>query len=276
MLGSLLHSRAGLSGAVFLAIFLLLIAAAPALNLPAPTRGNLMARLAPPTWFGAHPLGTDQLGRDIASRILFGGRATMLIAGSAVILGGIVGVAAGIWAGFSGGIVDRVLMRVVDIQLAFPLILLALLVIAAVGPSVANLVVVLAVTSWVRYARIIRGEVLALREREFVQAAYAIGGGSWHIMIRHILPNVATPALVVATLELARVILLDAGLSFLGLGLPPPNPSWGRMLADGRTTIATAWWAVTFPGLTIMLTVLSVNLLGDWLRDYFDPRGPKR
>jgi peptide/nickel transport system permease protein len=276
-LSALRRSKTGLFGAVVLAVFVAFILLAPLLGLPDPTRSDLMARLHAPSWTNpfaahAHPLGTDQLGRDILSRILFGGRATVLVASCAVLLGGVVGVFLGIWAGFSGGIVDRLLMRLVDIQLAIPLMLLALLVVAAMGPSLENLIIVLAVTSWIRYARIIRGEVLALKQREFVLSAHAIGASTGRIMFRHILPNVLTPTLVVATLELARVILLDAGLSFLGLGMPPPTPSWGRMLADGRVYISSAWWVVTFPGLAIMLTVLSVNLLGDWLRDYFDPR----
>ena len=150
--------------------------------------------------------------------------------------------------------------------------LLALMVVAAAGPSLQTLVIVLALVSWVRYARIVRGQVLAVREREFVQSARAIGASAPRILLRHILPNVLTPAVVVATLELARVIVLEAGLSFLGLGVQPPSPSWGRMLAEGRTYISSAWWIITFPGIALMLTVLSVNLLGDWLRDYFDPR----
>jgi peptide/nickel transport system permease protein len=233
--------------------------------------------MAAPTWSslfspGSHPLGTDELGRDILSRILYGSRVTLSIAAAAVILGGVVGVLLGIVAGYSRGMVDRVLMRIVDVQLSLPLMLLALLVVAALGPSTRNLIIVLALTSWLRYARIIRGQVLALREREFILSAHSIGAGTWRIILRHLLPNVMTPALVIATLELARIIIMDASLSFLGLGVQPPNPSWGRMLADGRVYISSAWWIVTFPGIAILLTVLSVNLLGDWLRDYFDPK----
>lgn len=274
---ALLKSRTGLFGFMLVSVFVLTALFAPYLGLPVPTRSNLVARMAAPTWTGlfspgAHPLGTDELGRDILSRIVHGSRVTLTIATAAVVLGGIVGTLLGIVAGYYRGMVDRVLMRIVDIQLALPLMLLALLVIAALGPSTTNLVVVLALTSWLRYARIIRGQVLALREREFVLSAHAIGAGTWRIMIKHLLPNVLTPALVVATLELARIIIMDAALSFLGLGVQPPNPSWGRMLADGRVYISTAWWIVTFPGVAILLTVLSVNLLGDWLRDYFDPK----
>ncbi|NDW04973.1 ABC transporter permease [Jiella pacifica] len=274
---ALLRSKAGLFGWIILSIFVLAALLAPVLGLDSPVRGSLSARLDPPTWTGLfspgpHPLGTDQLGRDILSRIIYGSRVTLAVAAAAVILGGIVGVGLGIVAGYFRGMTDRILMRLVDIQLAFPLMLLALLVVAALGPSLRNIIIVLALTSWIRYARIIRGQVLAVREREFVQSARAIGSGTLRIMFRHILPNVLTPALVVGTLELARVIIMDAALSFLGLGVPPPAPSWGRMLADGRTYLSTAWWIVTFPGLAIVLTVLSVNLVGDWLRDYFDPK----
>lgn len=276
-LKDLTRSKAGLFGAVLLLIIVAVALLAPVLDLPDPTRGDLRARLAGPTWDGlfapgAHPLGTDEVGRDILSRLIHGSRMTLMVASTAVILGGIVGTVLGIVAGYKGGIIDRLLMRLVDIQLAIPLMLLALLVVAALGPSITNVVLVLALTSWIRYARIIRAQVLSLREREFVQSARAIGASTARIMFLHILPNVLTPALVVGTLELARIIIMDAALSFLGLGVQPPTPSWGRMLADGRVYLSSAWWAVTFPGLAIVLTVLSVNLFGDWLRDYFDPK----
>lgn len=273
------HNWLGILGAALLVLLLTLALAGPWLGLPDPTRGDLRARMVGPTisWagLGAHPLGTDQLGRDILSRIIVGSRVTLMIAGSAVILGGIIGVVLGLVAGYFGGWYDRVLMRLVDIQLAFPLMLLALLVVAALGPSLHNLIAVLALTSWVRYARIVRGQVLTVRELDYVQAARALGAGHLRILARHILPNVLTPILVVATLELARTIVLEAGLSFLGLGIQPPSPSWGRMLADGRTYIASAWWIITLPGLALMLTVLGVNLLGDWLRDWLDPKSER-
>lgn len=277
ILRALCRSRAGLIGALLIVIFIGVALLAPALDLPDPVRSNLRARMLPPTWTalwspGPHPLGTDQVGRDILSRIVHGSRVTLVVAGSAVLIGGIVGVFLGILAGYVGGIVDRMLMRLVDIQLAIPLMLLALLVVAALGPSLTNLIIVLALTSWIRYARIVRGQVLTLRDREFVLSARAVGAGTMRVMLRHILPNVMTPALVVATLELARVIIMDAALSFLGLGVQPPAASWGRMLAEGRVYIQSAWWIVTFPGLAIVLAVLSVNLFGDWLRDVFDPK----
>lgn len=273
------HNWLGLLGAALIVLLLALALAGPWLGLPDPTRGDLRARMLAPTlsWsgLGSHPLGTDNLGRDILSRIIAGSRVTLTVAASAVLLGGLVGVMLGLVAGYFGGWWDRVLMRLVDIQLAFPLMLLALLVVAALGPSLHNLIAVLALTSWVRYARIIRGEVLSVREREYIQSVRAMGGSDLRILLRHILPNVLTPALVVATLELARTIVLEAGLSFLGLGIQPPSPSWGRMLADGRTYIASAWWIITLPGLALLATVLSVNLLGDWLRDWLDPRGER-
>jgi peptide/nickel transport system permease protein len=266
----------GLIGLLLLTVLVLLAVFGPLLDLPDPTRTNLRARMAAPTLsfagLGAHPLGTDQLGRDILSRIVAGSQVTLMVAGAAVVLGGVLGTLLGLVAGFFGGWLDRILMRLVDIQLAVPLMLLALMVVAALGPSLQNLIIVLALVSWVRYARIVRGQVLAVREREFVQSARAIGASAPRIILRHILPNVLTPAVVVATLELARVIVLEAGLSFLGLGVQPPFPSWGRMLAEGRTYISSAWWIITFPGLALMLTVLAVNLLGDWLRDHLDPR----
>ena len=277
---AILRSRTALFGWGLLSLLVLLAILGPTIGLPNPVKSELGARLIPPTWtftdLASHPLGTDQLGRDILSRIIHGSRVTLSVGLAAVVLGGFVGVMLGLVAGFFGGITDRILMRLADMQLSLPLMLLALLVVAALGPSLQNLIIVLALTGWVRYARIIRGQVLSLREREFVLSARVIGASPLRIMIHHILPNVLTPALVVATLELARVIVMEAALSFLGLGVQPPSPSWGRMLAEGRTLISTAWWITTFPGVAILLTVLSVNLVGDWLRDHFDPRTIKR
>lgn len=274
-LPALARSKPGLIGAVILTIFVLAALFAPMLGLPDPVKGDLLSRLKPPTiglsGFGVHPLGTDQLGRDILSRIVHGGRVTLMIAALSVLTGGIFGVVIGLVAGFFGGWTDRILMRIVDMQLAVPLTILALLVIAALGPSLHILVIVLALTSWVQYARVVRGQVLAVKSREYIQSARAIAASPSRIIFHHILPNVMTPAIVVLTLELARIILLEAGLSFLGLGIQPPAAAWGRMLSEGRAFMSTAWWLSVFPGLAIMLTVLGVNLLGDWLRDYFDP-----
>jgi peptide/nickel transport system permease protein len=273
---AILKSRAGTFGWAFLAIFVLVSILSPWIAPHDPTAANIKLRMAPPTisWsgFGKYPLGNDQLGRDVLSRLLIGSRVTLLVAGSAVLLGGIVGVLMGLVSGYFGGWPERIIMRLADIQLAFPLMILALIIVAVLGPSLRNLVLVLALTSWVRYARIVRGDVLSLREREFIMSARAVGASSRRILLKHILPNVITPAIIVGTLELARVVIMEAALSFLGLGVQPPDPSWGRMLADGRTYLASAWWLATFPGVAILLLVLSVNLAGDWMRDYFDPR----
>lgn len=244
--------------------------------LPSPVIPDIMSRLSPPTisWtgLGAHPLGTDQLGRDILSRVLHGATTTLSISLASVMLGAALGVLIGLVSGYFGGIADRLLMRIVDIQLALPLLLLALLVIAVLGPSVLNIVIVLALTGWIPFARVTRGQVLSLKERDFILSARVIGTSPLGIMFRNILPNVASPLLVVGTLEFARIILLESALGFLGLGVQPPSPSWGRMLSEGRGYISDAWWVVLFPGLAISLSVMSVNFLGDFLRDYFDPR----
>jgi peptide/nickel transport system permease protein len=219
-----------------------------------------------------HPLGTDHLGRDLLARVIHGARPALLVGFAAVAISGVMGMAAGLIAGYFGGRLDDVLMRLADIQLAFPFILLAIAVIGVLGPSLQTIIIVIGVSSWVVYARIVRGAVLGLREREFVQAALALGGGDGRVVLRHILPNVFTPWLVVATLDMARVIVIESALSFLGLGVQPPTPTWGGMLADGRVYISTAWWLATFPGLAILVTVLGINLFGDGLRDTLDPR----
>ena len=282
----LVASRAGF----FVALFLIMALAAPILTPHDPLKMDLKKRLAPPTMSlsgpGDFPLGADQIGRDILSRIITGSRVTLLVAATAVLLGAAIGVSLGLVAGYFGGWNERIIMRIADIQLSIPLLLFALIVIAVLGPSLVNLVIVLALTGWTRFARITRGEVLSLREQEFVLSARGAGAGRARILFRHILPNVLTAAIVVATLELARVVILESALSFLGLGVQPPhaswgpmgiicskrNTSWGRMLADGRGYIASGWWLSTFPGVAIVLVVLGVNLLGDWMRDYFDPK----
>jgi peptide/nickel transport system permease protein len=233
-------------------------------------------RLKPPGFRDAaghvHPLGTDHLGRDLLARVIHGARPALLVGFAAVAISGLIGMAAGLVSGYVGGRADDVLMRLADIQLAFPFILLAIAVIGVLGPSLTTIIVVIGVSSWVVYARIVRGAVLTLREREFVQAAQALGSGDIRVVIRHILPNALTPWLVVATLDMARVIVIESALSFLGLGVQPPAPTWGGMLADGRVYISTAWWLATFPGLAILVTVLGINLFGDGLRDTLDPR----
>ncbi len=220
-----------------------------------------------------HLLGVEPVnGRDVFSRILYGARISLSIGVLATLLGAAVGVTAGVFAGYYRGKVDAIVMRIVDLNLAFPLILLALAIAAILGPSLRNLVLVMALTTWMIYARVVRGITLSLREREFVQAARALGATDSRIMLRHVLPNLLAPVMVIFTLELARVILMESALSFLGLGVPPPTPTWGRMLAEGRNYLTVAPWIATFPGLAIMFTVLGINLLGDGLRDLLDPR----
>ena len=252
--------------AVVLAVF------APALAPGDPIKNSLLDRLTPPTWGREHPLGTDTLGRDVASRLLHGARVSLVVGFSAVLLAGVAGVVLGLVSGWYRGWLDDVVMRVGDVQLAFPVLVLAVAVLAVLGASVVNLILVLGVTGWITYARIVRGEVLTLRERDFVAAAKALGADDAWILRRHLLPNVLPPITVVATFSVARTIIAEASLSFLGLGIPAPEPSWGAMLDEGRNYITTGWWLALFPGLAILLLVLGINLVGDWLRDVLDPR----
>jgi peptide/nickel transport system permease protein len=241
-----------------------------------PTRERLIDRLLPPAWDEdgdwQYILGTDHLGRDLLSRIIYGSRVSLVVGFTAVIIGGALGTALGVIAGFFGGPSDEIIMALADMQLAFPTILLAIAIIAVLGPSFSNLVLVIGISGWVTYARVARGQVLSLREKEFVEAIRAQGGSRLRIIWRHILPNTLAPLIVVATLDLARTIILESTLSFLALGVQPPTPSWGGMLSDGREYLLSAWWIATFPGVALMLTALSFNRLGDWLRDRTDPR----
>jgi peptide/nickel transport system permease protein len=249
--------------------------AAPWLAPHDPERGSLRARLSGPTREAAdgkaHPLGTDHLGRDILSRIIFGTRVSLTVGFAAVAVGGLVGGGLGLVAGFRGGWVDEAIMTVADAQLAFPFILLAIGIIAVLGPSFPNLIVVVGLSGWVTYARVLRSQVLSLRQREFVNAILGLGGSVPRVIARHILPNVTSTLMVIATLELARAIVLEATLSFLGLGIQPPTPSWGGMIQEGREYLDTAWWISVFPGVVLMLTSLVVSRAGDWLRDVLDP-----
>jgi peptide/nickel transport system permease protein len=240
-----------------------------------PVRQSLRARLEPPTLAGrdgrAHLLGTDHLGRDVLSRMIYGSRVSLAIGFAAVAVGSIVGATLGLVAGFRSGWLDTVIMTLADAQLAFPFILLAIGIIAVLGPSFPTLVIVVGLSGWVAYARILRSQVLVLRSREFVDAIYGLGGSVTRIVLRHVLPNVLSSLVVIATLELARAIVLEATLSFLGLGIQPPTPSWGGMIHEGREYLDSAWWISTFPGLLLMLTSIVVSRTGDWLRDVLDP-----
>jgi len=241
-----------------------------------PTAGRLAARLTPPAWQAngtlERLLGTDLLGRDVLSRLIWGARISLLIALSATIIGATVGSLLGLVTGYYRGRVDRIVTKLIDVQLAFPFVLLAIAVIAVAGPSVPVLIVVLAIGSWVGHARIVRGLILGLREREYVQAARALGAGTPRVMFRHLLPEVLSVILVLATFDVGRIIILESTLSFLGLGVQPPTPSWGSDLRDAAAYVRQAWWIAAFPGLAIMIVVLGVNLVGDVLRDILDPR----
>ncbi|MFS8083998.1 MAG: ABC transporter permease [Acidobacteriota bacterium] len=241
-----------------------------------PLAQDLLGRLQPPAWqeagAWAHPLGTDNLGRDVLARILHGSRISLGIAASAVLMAALAGTLLGLLAGYYGGTFDAVTMRVADVFLAYPFMLLTISVIAVLGTSIFNLILVLGLSDWVIYARTMRGSVLSLRERDFVRSAHAIGASDARILARHILPNALSPILVLATVRMASVIVWESGLSFLGMGAPPPTATWGRMLAEGRSYITDAWWLVTLPGIAIMLTILAINLFGDGMRDALDPR----
>ena len=241
-----------------------------------PLEQSLRTRLQPVSWQAGgdwrHPLGTDQLGRDILSRTMHGARLSLAVGCIAVVIAGTLRVLLGLVAGFYRGALDRLLMRLADIQLGMPFMLLAVLIIAIFGASVRNLVVVLAVGGWVIYARVVRVQVLSLRERSFVESARALGASDLRIVAQHILPNVVPSVTVLASFAVAQNIVLESALSFLGLGAAPRTPSWGGMLADSRASLATAWWLAAMPGAAIMLTVLSINTVGDWLRDTLDPQ----
>jgi peptide/nickel transport system permease protein len=242
-----------------------------------PEIGSLTARFRPPAWQTGgstdHLLGTDQLGRDVLSRLIFGARVSMVVGFTAVIFAGVVGTVLGIIAGYIGGWADQIIMRITDAWLALPALTFAIFLAAIVGPSMWNIVIILGAVYWTRYARVVRGEVLSLKERDFVRLAVVAGCSKWTIMRRHILPNVANSAIVLATLMLGVVIVTEASLSFLGVGVPPPQPAWGLMLSDGKQGLMVGyWWLTVFPGVCIMLMVLSANLLGDWLRVKLDPQ----
>ena len=262
-------------GAAFVALLILAALAAPLIAPADPIRQSLRGRLSAPTLEGAdgkaHLLGTDHLGRDVFSRVIYGARVSLLVGFAAVVVGGLVGATLGLLAGFSGGWIDSAIMTLADAQLAFPFILLAIGIIAVLGPSFPTLIMVIGLSGWVTYARVLRSQVLVLRSREFVDAIHALGGSVARVIVRHVLPNVLSSLVVIATLELARAIVLEATLSFLGLGVQPPTPSWGGMVHEGREYLDSAWWISTAPGIVLMLTSVVVSRTGDWLRDLLDP-----
>lgn len=263
------------AGACFVLLLAVMAVTAPWLAPQDPTRQSLRARLAAPTLAAAdgraHLLGTDHLGRDVLSRTIFGARVSLVVGFAAVVVGSLVGAALGILAGYRAGWTDTIIMTVADAQLAFPFVLLAIGIIGVLGPSFPTLVVVIGLSGWVDYARVLRSQVLVLRSREFVDAIHALGGAVPRIVARHILPNVLSTLVVIGTLQLARAIVLEATLSFLGLGIQPPTPSWGGMIQEGREYLDSAWWISIFPGCLLLLTSLVVSRSGDWLRDLLDP-----
>lgn len=258
------------AGAIILLLMVVIGIAAPVIAPADPKAVSLVDRLKPPLSPG-HILGTDALGQDVLTRVIYGARISTLVGFVGVAISGIIGMALGLLAGFYGKWLDDIIMRIGDIQLAFPTIILYVAVMAVRGPGLVNLIVVIGVVGWVQYGRIQRGMVLAERQREYVEAAKVLGVPDWAILLRHILPNTLGPIMVVASFGLANIIITEASLSFLGLGVPPSVPSWGSMLSDGRDYLRNGWWIATFPGVAITVTVLAINLVGDWLRDHFDP-----
>jgi peptide/nickel transport system permease protein len=270
------HHRLALLGLIIILAVVVLAVLAERLAPRSPVALQIPLRLKPPGFVDARSgqtmwLGTDHLGRDILSRIIYGSRISLMVSLPAVAISATIGLTLGLLAGFYRGWFDSVVMRLVDLQLAFPFILLALSIVALLGPSLRNIIIVFAITTWPVYARTTRASVLSLREREFVQAARSLGVGDRRLLWRHVLPNILSPVLVLASFEVARMIILESALGFLGLGVQPPTPTWGNMLADGRDYIRDAWWIATFPGLAIMITAAGVNFLGDGLRDLLDP-----
>ena len=277
LITSISRYKPALFGAIILGLLIFVAIFAPLVspfdpNLQFPTE----ARVAPLTYLAESDrfvlLGTDQVGRDQLSRIMYASRVTLMVSFFAVIISCLLGTLVGLLAGYYRGWFDIIAMRWVDISLAFPFELLALSIVAVTGPSLTIVVIVLSLRIWVVYARVVRGSTLSIREKDYINGAKAVGAGEVRILARYVLPNVLTPVLVVSTLYIGRMILIESSLSFLGIGVPATTPTWGGILGDGRAYIDTAWWIAFFPGLAIMITVLSVNLLGDWLRDYFDPK----
>jgi ABC-type dipeptide/oligopeptide/nickel transport system permease subunit len=276
---SSLHRVWRLKWGLFAAVVMLIVvgsaAAAPWMAPHDPLMVDIRHRLVPPAWMtggtAAHLLGTDQVGRDLLSRVIYGGRVSLIIGTSAVLISATIGVLLGLGAGYFAGRIDWTIMTLVNVMLTFPFVLLALAVIAVLGPSLMNMIIVLGVADWPLYARVIRAETLAIREREFILAGRALGMSHGRLVFGQILPNLISVIVVIATLQVARVIILESFLSFLGLGIQPPTPAWGNMLGEGRVYMLNSWWIAAFPGLAIFITTLAINLMGNALRDWLDP-----
>jgi peptide/nickel transport system permease protein len=276
ILWRLARTRTGWVGAALLVLMIVVALAAPQLAPYGSNELSLENRLKPPIWLSGvsstHLLGTDPLGRDMLSRVIWAARTSLGIAGISVLVAMVFGVMIGLLSGYYGGWLDMLVMRLVDIQLSFPYLLLAIAVMALLKPSLVNLILVLALRSWVVYARTVRGSVLVAKHREFVEATAALGASDRRIITRHLTPNVLAPIIVISSFQMAELIIAESSLSFLGLGVQPPTPSWGAMLSQGREYLSSAWWLGVFPGLAIIMTVLGINLFGDALRDALDPR----
>lgn len=274
--GELWRDKAGLIGVALIAALVFMALAAPLLAPHDPTAQDLRARLKPPVWFANggwnHVLGTDHLGRDVLSRVIYGARVSLLVGTAVVLLAGTFGVVMGLVAGYRGGRTDSFVMRWIDTQVAFPGLLLALIILAVIGPSMTTVIIVLALNGWMVYGRMTRSAVLSVRQTAYVEAAEIIGCSSRRVIFRHILPNLTSPLLTLAILEFARIVLAEAALSFLGLGIQPPATSWGLDVATGKDYIFRAWWLVTMPGIAISITVLAVNLVASWMRLISDPQ----
>ncbi|KQL50225.1 peptide ABC transporter permease [Brevibacillus choshinensis] len=265
------RSYSGMTGFIIVVIMLVIGLFGTWLTPYDPNVTDFAQKLLPPLSKG-HLLGTDQLGRDLFSRIIEGTKVSLLIGVCTVLFAGVIGTLVGLIAGYFRGWVDQLLMRLVDVQLSFPFILLVLVINAVIGSGLRNIIISLVIAGWVIYARVIRGEVLAIREKEFIQACVATGVPGWEIIIKHILPNLLTPIIVLSSFQIATFIIAEASVSFLGFGVQPPQPAWGNMLNEGKNYIFSSWWLITFPGVAIAITALGINLLGDWLRDYLDPK----
>jgi peptide/nickel transport system permease protein len=270
------RDKAGLLGLTVIVLLVLMAIFAPLLAPYDPAVQSVVTRLKPPFWVQggstAHLLGTDQLGRDVLSRVIFGARASLLVGTSVVALAGTFGVLLGLFAGYKGGRTDAIIMRLVDIQVAFPGLLLILLIVSVIGPGTVTMIVVLACTNWMIYARLVRGIVLSIRQSAYVEAAEMTGCKPSRVIFKHVLPNLSSPLLTLGILEFTNIVLAEAAMSFLGLGIQPPATSWGLDVANGRDYIFVAWWLITFPGLSIAVTVLSINLFANWLRVTTDPQ----
>ena len=268
---SLVRSKTGLIGFVIITVFLLTALTSSFITPYDPFAFSLGEMLLPPG-SGGHLLGTDQLGRDLLSRLIYGSRVSLSVALAGTLAACSVGIFLGALAGYYGKLVDTIIGRIMDVQLSFPFILLAIFIVALFGSGLQNIILVAAISGWVRFARVVRGEIIAIKESEYVEAIRSLGGSDFRIIFHHIVPNVVSPVIVIATLELAKVIVMEASLSFLGMGLPVDVPTWGRMLSDSRDFMQSAPHLTIFPGLMICLVVLGVNMFGDWLRDYLDPK----